>query len=224
MIEQILPMTVAAAESFKFGPIVTPFPEDAAVIDGGELQAARACASAMLEELAFPAFTLPTGQRGMPRWPAGITGSITYCAGYRAASAAMTRDVALLGVDAELNEGLPDEGMLDLIARAEEREHLAILEVAMSGIYWDRLLLSAKLSVYKAWFPVENWWLNLKAANIVIEPYGGTFTAKLQAPGPLVNGVPVAEMHGRWLAHQEFLITTVVVPARVGGGTAGSPA
>lgn len=213
MIERILPMMVAAAESFKFGPIDTLFPEGDAVIGGGEFSAARACASARLEQLAFPAFTLPPGLRSVPRWPAGMTGSIAYCAGYRAAAVALTRDFTSLGVDAELNEALPDDGMLDLIARAEEREHLKILEVAMSGICWDRLLLSAKLSVYKAWVPLASWWQNLKAADIVIEPYGGTFTAKLLAPGPLVNGVPVTEMRGRWLVHQGFLITTVVVPA-----------
>jgi enterobactin synthetase component D / holo-[acyl-carrier protein] synthase len=121
--------------------------------------------------------------------------------------------VALLGVDAELNEALPDDGMLDLIARAEEHEHLEILGASMSGICWDRLLLSAKLSVYKTWFPLASWWLNLELADIAIDAHGGTFTANLLAPGPIVDGVAVTEMHGRWLAHQGFLVTTVVVPA-----------
>jgi 4'-phosphopantetheinyl transferase EntD len=142
-----------------------------------------------------------------------MTGSTTYCSGYRAAAVALTRDFVALGVDAELNEALPDDDMLDLIASHEEREHLDSLSARTHGICWDRLLFSAKLSAYKAWFPLESWWLNLELANIVINAYEGTFTAYLSAPGPVVGGAPVAEMCGRWLAHQGILVTTAVVPA-----------
>lgn len=213
MIERILPISVAVAESFSRDPVGTPFPELDAVIASGEFSAARACAGAALEQFALPTFSLTSALRGAPRWPAGMTGSITYCAGYRAATVALTKDIALLGVDAEPNEALPDDGMLDLIARAEERERLEILVASMSGICWDRLLLSAKLSVYKTWFPLASWWLNLELADIVIDAFGGTFTADLLAPGPIIDGAPVTEMRGRWLAHQGFLATTIVVPA-----------
>ncbi len=47
-----------------------------------------------------PAPILP-GQRGAPRWPAGVVGSMTHCAGYRAAVVARADEVTSLGVDAE---------------------------------------------------------------------------------------------------------------------------
>jgi 4'-phosphopantetheinyl transferase EntD len=75
------------------------------------------------------------------------------------------------------------------------------------------LLFSAKLTVYRAWFPLASWWLNLELADIAIDPHAGTFTADLLAPGPVVDGAPMTEMRGRWLADQGFLLTAIVVPA-----------
>ncbi len=213
MIERILPTWVATADSFKCGPSDTVFPEGDAVLASEEFSAARACARGALEQLAFPAISLLPRWRVAPQWPDGMTGSITCCAGYHAAAVALTRDVVALGVDAEPTEALADEGMLDMIASSEERDHLESLTASMPGICWDRLLFSAKLSVYKAWFPMASWWLNLKLAEIVIDAFAGTFSAELLAPGPLVGKTPITEMRGRWLAHQRFLVTTVVVPA-----------
>lgn len=217
MIERILPASVATAEEFSRNYIDVLFPDGDGIIasegSSGEFSATRACARAALGQLPFLGeFSLISQFHGAPRWPTGMTGSTTYCAGYRAVAVALTRDVVSLGVDAELNETLPDDDMLDLIASREERKHLDRLAARIPGICWDRLLFSAKLSAYKTWFPLESWWLNLKLANIVINAYEGTFTAELLAPGPVVGGAPVTEMCGRWLAHEEILVTAVVVP------------
>jgi 4'-phosphopantetheinyl transferase EntD len=219
MIEQILPPSVASAESFRRDPadVLLPGENTVTVRANGyrnkEFSAARACARAAQEQLALPAVSMSPGLRDAPRWPEGMTGSITYCAGYRAAAVAVTTDIVALGVDAEPNVGLPDDGMLDLVACGEEREHLESLATSVPGICWDRLLYSAKLSVYKAWFPQARWWLDLKLAEIVIDPYGGMFTAHLLVPGPSVDGVPVTQMRGRWLASRGLLLTAVVVGA-----------
>ncbi|HEX3961428.1 MAG TPA: 4'-phosphopantetheinyl transferase superfamily protein [Trebonia sp.] len=178
-----------------------------------EFATARACARAALARLGQPAVAMLPGPGGAPQWPEGITGSITHCAGYRAAAVSSTRDAVSLGVDAEPNEALPDHGMLDLIALYEERVRLGELAAEMSGICWDRLLFSAKESVYKTWFPLTRSWLGFESADIVIDPHAGTFTARLLVPGPLVNGVPLTRLNGRWLSGQGFLVTAVVVPA-----------
>ena len=54
-----------------------------------------------------------------------------------------------LGLDAEPNEALPD-GVLDMIALEDEKARLAELTAAAPAVCWDRLLFSAKESVYKA--------------------------------------------------------------------------
>jgi 4'-phosphopantetheinyl transferase EntD len=219
MIERILPARVVAAESFGDDPAAVLFPQERAAIARAtesrqrEFATARACARTAIKRLGLPEAAVLTGPRGAPLWPEGVTGSITHCAGYRAAAVALTRDVVSLGVDAEPNEALPDHGMLELIALGEERVRLGELTAGIPGICWDRLLFSAKESVYKAWFPLARRWLGFESADILIDPREGTFTAHLLVPGPLVKGTPLTKLNGRWLAYQGLLLTTVVVSA-----------
>ncbi len=219
MIEQILPSRVAAVESFGDDPAAVLFPQENAAIARAtenrrqEFATARACARAALARLGLPAVAVLPGPRGAPQWPEGVTGSITHCAGYRSAAVALTRDIVSLGVDAEPNEALPDHGMLKLIALDEECGRLAELSAEMPGISWDRLLFSAKESVYKTWFPLTQRWLGFESADILIDPRAGTFTARLLVPGPHVNGAPLTLLNGRWLADRGLLVTAIVVPA-----------
>jgi 4'-phosphopantetheinyl transferase EntD len=219
MIERILPPQVIAVESFGEDPNAVLLPEEYTVVARAaesrrrEFATGRACARAAMARLGVPAVAVLPGFRGAPQWPETIVGSITHCVGYRAAAVALKRDVESLGVDAEPNEALPDHGMLELIALDEERDRLAELFARMPGIYWDRLLFSAKESVYKTWFPLTRLWLGFESANIVIDPHAGTFTARLLVPGPLVNGARLTLLNGRWLADHGFLVTAVVVPA-----------
>ena len=83
----------------------------------------------------------------------------------------------------------------------------------LPGICWDRLLFSAKESVYKTWFPLARRWLGFESADIVIDPREGTFTARLLVPGPHVAGTPLTMLNGRWLADHGFLVTAAVVSA-----------
>jgi 4'-phosphopantetheinyl transferase superfamily protein len=104
--------------------------------------------------------------------------------------------------------------MLKLIALDAERARLGELQAGNPrGIYWDRLLFSAKESVYKTWFPVARTWLGFESADIIIDPRAGTFTARLLVPGPLVGGTPLTSLNGRWLADNGFLVTAAVLPA-----------
>lgn len=218
MIERILPSQVTGVESFGDDPAAKLFPQEHIVIARAtegrqrEFATARACARAALVRLGRPAVAVLPGPGGAPQWPEGVTGSITHCPGYRAAAVSLARDVVSLGVDAEPNEALPNHGMLELIALHEERVRLGELAAGVPGICWDRLLFSAKESVYKTWFPLARRWLDFESADIVIDPHGGTFTVRLLVQGPLVNGAPLTQLSGRWLADQGFLITAIVVP------------
>jgi enterobactin synthetase component D / holo-[acyl-carrier protein] synthase len=218
MIERILPPQVAAVESFGDDPTAVLFPEESAVIARAtegrrrEFATGRACARAAMARLGLSEVAVLPGSRGAPQWPEGVTGSITHCVGYRAAAVALKRDVISLGVDAEPNEPMPNHGMLELIALAEERARLAELSAGMPGIWWGRLLFSAKESVYKTWFPLTRRWLGFESADILIDPHAGTFTARLLVPDLCVNGAPLTQLNGRWLADDRFLVTAAVVP------------
>ena len=234
MLEQILPPRVAVAESFGDLPDEKLLPEEEAVIARAaprrrrEFAAGRACARAALAQLGEPPVPILRGPRNEPQWPAGIAGSITHCTGYRAAAAARTAVVVTLGLDAEPNEALP-AGVLDIVSLPQERAQLTALAAARpdsvarpdvarldvarpEAVCWDRLLFCAKESVYKAWFPLTQEWLGFDDAEIIID-VGGTFTARLLVPGPLVNGAPLTSLHGRWLAVRGLLVAAIALPA-----------
>jgi 4'-phosphopantetheinyl transferase EntD len=219
LIERVLSPSVAAAEVFGEDFAAPLLPEERAVIARAaesrrrEFARARACARLALARLGVPPAPVLPGPGGVPKWPDGVVGSITHCAGYCAAAVALTRDVVSLGVDAEPNEKLPDDRMLAMITCGEERSRLIDLAARISDVHWDRLLFSAKESVYKTWYPLARRWLDFKSADIVIDARARTFTARLLVPGPPVGGSPLTLLRGRWLSGNGLLVTAVVVPA-----------
>ncbi|SCL72080.1 4'-phosphopantetheinyl transferase EntD (siderophore biosynthesis) [Micromonospora citrea] len=217
MIEQILPPTVAVAESFTDPAGLTLFPEEQALVAASvekrrrEFTTVRHCARRALGELGIAPAPILSGARGAPVWPAGVVGSMTHCEGYRAAVLGRTAAFATLGVDAEPHAPLPD-GVLEAIALPAERARTATLGAARPSVCWDRLLFSAKESVYKAWFPLTGRWLDFAEADIFLDP-AGTFTAHLLVPGPVLGGAPVTAFAGRFLVARGLVVTAISVPA-----------
>ncbi|MFF8268239.1 4'-phosphopantetheinyl transferase [Streptomyces sp. NPDC016562] len=124
-------------------------------------------------------------------------------------------DIAMLGVDAEPHGPLPDR-MLESIALPRERRQVEACLVRYRDVRWDRLLFSAKESVYKAWNPYTGQRLEFEDADIDIDPEAMTFTARLLAPRPdLPAGVPPApdRLEGRWLVSEGVVLTAIAVPA-----------
>lgn len=216
MIERILPAAAACSEAFGDLPHVMLFPEEEALVAGAvdkrrrEFATGRGCARRALAALDVAPVPILTGERGAPGWPPGIVGSITHCAGYRAAAVARDRDLLTIGLDAEPDEVLP-AGVLEAVSLPGERERLRALAVAAPGVCWDRLLFSAKESVYKAWFPLARRWLGFDDADITIRPADGTFEARLLVAAPAIGGSPLTGVSGRWLACDGLLLTAAVV-------------
>ncbi|GGM44251.1 4'-phosphopantetheinyl transferase [Micromonospora sonchi] len=220
MIERILPPAVVVVESFNDPDGATLFPEEEACIAKAvqkrrrEFTTVRDCARRALGQLGLaPAPILP-GVRGAPVWPDGVVGSMTHCDGYRGAALARSAEIATIGVDAEPHAPLPD-GVLGAIALPGERTRTAALAADQPAIWWDRLLFSAKESVYKAWFPLTGRWLGFDEADIELAP-DGTFVAQLLVPGPLLGGTPVTSFRGRFLVDRGLLLTAIAVPAVAG--------
>ncbi len=216
MIEEILPETVVAVDTREELLDVELFPQEQAVLGQAvekrrrEFITARACARQALARLGLPPSPIATGERGQPLWPAGVVGSITHCAGYRACALARAQDAAGVGIDAEPNEPLP-QGVLGEIARAEERPLLAELARAESTVHWDRLLFSAKEAVYKVWFPLARCWLGFEDAVLTFDPTGRTFRARLLRPWPGVDACFPPVLEGRWLAREGLVLTAIAL-------------
>jgi 4'-phosphopantetheinyl transferase EntD len=216
VIESILPPAVVASTTREDVHVQLTAAELKAVGNAvhkrlREFTTARACARDALARLGTPADGVPTGPRGEPIWPAGVVGSITHCAGYRAAAVARSSDVASVGIDAEPNAPLPD-GLLPDVAGPREVTALRALAARDPSVHWDRLLFSAKESVYKAWFPLTGRWLGFEDAELAIDLPARTFEARLPAEARTASGRPLTGFSGRWLCGDGLVLTAVTTP------------
>nr|BFD81603.1 4'-phosphopantetheinyl transferase superfamily protein [Streptomyces sp. Xyl84] len=224
MIDELLPDAVVAVETYgaEEAGRATLHPEEQAVVVRAvakrrrEFAAVRECARRAMEKLGVPRQPVLPGERGAPRWPAGLVGSMTHCDGYYAAALARATDVASLGIDAEPHAALPEE-VLPAVTLPDERRRLDLLAGRRPDVHWSRLLFSAKESVYKAWFPLTGAWLDFEEADVDIRTDGGTpltgsFQARLLVPGPLLGEHRVTRFDGRWTVRAGLLATAVTVP------------
>src|SRR4029077_12401529 len=131
------------------------FPEEAALVQSAvrkrrcEFAAGRYLARRALRGLGVPPRPILRGPNREPTWPDGVVGSITHCSGYCAATVASADVIEAIGIDAEVNDALPDD-VLRIVMRNSERNWTGS---RTDAIHWDRIVFSAKESVFKAWFP-----------------------------------------------------------------------
>jgi 4'-phosphopantetheinyl transferase EntD len=218
VITDLLPSPIAAVDRFDDPEGVELFPEELELLAKSvekrrkEFTTGRFCARTALGQLGFPPVPVLPGPKREPVWPDGVVGSITHCTGYRAAAVARTTDFRSIGIDAEPNAPTP-KGVLEAIAVPTELARMDGLREAGDKVSWDRLLFSAKESVYKAWFPLTRLWLGFEDADVTIDPDAGTFSARILIEAPIVDGEPLTGFTGRWLARDGFVITSIAVPA-----------
>lgn len=214
LLARILPEQAVTVETYADPPGVRLFPVEEAVVARAvekrrrEFATVRHCARTALERLGVPPAPILPGERGAPGWPEGVVGSMTHCEGFRGCAVARAADLHTIGLDAEPAAPLPD-GVLDAISLPEERAGLRRLG---PGAPWDRLLFSAKESVYKAWFPLTRRFLQFHEARVELDPDGG-FTATLLVAPPNTVAGRLTGFTGRWTCHDGLVITAIAVPA-----------
>lgn len=211
MIEEILPPPVVAVDTTEDPADAVLLPAEEEAISRAvasrrrEFTTVRHCARLALARLGLPPAALLPGERGAPQWPDGVVGSMTHCAGYRAAAVALAVDVRTIGIDAEPHQPLPG-GVLPVISLPAERAALTALSAGHPGVCWDRLLFCAKESVYKAWYPLTRQWLGFHQAEIEFQDYG-SFGVRLLLEGPSLTGFT-----GRWLVRDGLVLTAIAEP------------
>lgn len=226
----LLPDDVAVVETAAVDPTVrlregeSVFVERAVERRRQEFAAGRAAAHRALAEVGIEVGTIPVGPNREPLWPDGTVGSITHCDGYVAAAVARDSAVRSVGIDAEPALPLPRD-VIDHIALDVEQQRFG--EVSPVG---DRLLFSAKESIYKAWFPLTGRWLGFEdcevtvtsdraragnpASNPASNPDGketGSFTGVVD---PTVAADAPDRFVGRYCIDRSHVLTAVVVPLR----------
>lgn len=208
---------VVSAERYDDPPGLTPLPEEEPLVAKSvakrrnEFVTVRFCARQALGELGVPPVPILKGDKGEPRWPDGVVGSLTHCEGFRGAAVARSGDVRSVGIDAEPHGVLP-KGVLDAISLPEERSALGALP---GGLHWDRILFCAKEATYKAWFPLTHRWLGFEDARITfdVDPAGasGRFTSTVLIDPAAETGPPLTTLEGRWMVRDGLALTAIVL-------------
>jgi 4'-phosphopantetheinyl transferase EntD len=173
-----------------------------------EFTTARACARRALQALGLTPTPILRGHHREPLWPPGVVGSITHCAGYRAAAAALNSHMLCIGIDAEVHESLP-AGVMQRVSLPQERAWLAM---APPEVCWDRVLFSAKESIYKAWFPLTQRPLGFEDASVCFQPLAGTFRVELRTELPIDLAHALEAFSGRFLVRNGLVLTAIALP------------
>ena len=214
-IATILPDWVSVAESFGVHHGVL-LPEEEALVHSAmptrcaELAAGRTCARRALAGLGISSQPILCGPEREPIWPLGIVGSITHCDGYCAAGVALSNNDRWFGIDAEPNSPMP-EGLIDIVASEREIEMAADASICITN--WDRLLFSAKESVYKTWYPIRKAWLDFKDIAIALMPATSSFALTFLSPAMNWFEHRRSTFSGRYLLTESHIFTSAVVSA-----------
>lgn len=231
VIRRLLPAEVACAETIAPGDPAWLLEEEAALLDRAvarrvaEFAAGRWCAHRALAAIGRDVGPVLRGEQREPLWPEGVVGAITHKEGYCAAAVAPAERLAAVGIDAEEHEALPD-GVLDRIALAPEAAWISARQG--DGVHWDRVLFSAKESVFKAWFPIARRFLEFEGARVELAPApadddGGASGVRAQIArghfeaalldGPLlIDGRPLERLAGNYLVTRELILTAIALP------------
>jgi 4'-phosphopantetheinyl transferase EntD len=223
VIDELLPSPIGTGSTFVDyeAALTALYPQEAAAVAKAqpkrrqEYANVRMCARRAMSELGVPPAPVLSGARGEPLWPDGIVGSLTHCPGFRAAAVGRSSAFVGLGIDAEPNLPLAQD-LLEFISLPQERARVHALTRSSPGVCWDRLLFSAKETVFKIWFPLAKRELDFGEADIRIDPDCGTFSARLLVLGPTADGERIEGFNGRWLSRQGILLTAIALRRATG--------
>jgi 4'-phosphopantetheinyl transferase EntD len=150
-----------------------------------EFRAGRHCARRALAALGLPPVGIPQTSSRMPRWPAGVVGSISHSGnldwGHAVAVLGLGSDVLALGVDIE-RERVLDPDLWDRVLVAEEQRFVASLPRAERE-HVALVMFCAKECVYKCQYPLLGAPLEFHEVRIELDLGSQTFGIRSTHPG-----------------------------------------
>jgi len=200
-------------------PAAGLFPEEAQSIARAvesrrqQFTAGRLLARQAWQTLGLAAQALLNDEQRVPRWPAGLVGSITHTHGWCAAAVAHAAQIEALGTDVEAATPL-DTALWQRICRREELRMLDAYPTRQAGLL-AKAIFSAKESIYKALFPRVRSFLDFQAMRIELAPGADVGQSEWQAElqvawGPLEPGQRFAP--GRLGIDHEWIVTGIALP------------
>lgn len=171
-----------------------------------EFTAGRLCAREVLKKLGVDNFPLLVGDNREPLWPPGIVGSISHCRDNCVVVASRDTPIVGLGVDVEDSAPLGTE-IKSLVCRKSEEQW--VIDVSKPGcIDWAKIIFSAKESVYKCLFPLNNIYMDFKEVKITFNLQKNEFSIDL-FNREMAQFVESYTMIGRFSHTNEYVYTSV---------------
>ncbi|MFV8749366.1 4'-phosphopantetheinyl transferase family protein [Nannocystaceae bacterium ST9] len=218
--QELLEGEVIAEEVDPAGPLDELLPDERAQVERAvdkrvrDFRAGRQCAHRALGRLGEPLVPLLNDSSRAPRWPSGVVGSITHCAGLAAAVVARASDQQALGIDAEPDSPI-ERKLWSTIAREAEMKWLDNLAPSRAGNV-AKLLFSCKESFFKLQFPSTRQMLGFEAVELqlgasLLEPFGVfSLTIMQDLPAPFRRG---ERLVGRFSCVGGLVRTAMQMPA-----------
>jgi len=193
-------------------PADTLLPEEAQFVQRAvprrvhEFAGGRACARAALLQLGYGRVALPMDAHRAPRWPPGVTGSITHTHGYCAAVVSQIAHIRALGLDVEPVDAVKPHLWRRIFTAAE----LAALRTqdARTAVESATLMFSAKEAFYKCQHTLTGEWLGFCDISVSIE--AGAFRVSANQMLRIAESDP-GPWQGRWLVDAGRVITGVCI-------------
>ena len=194
---------IATPEMWK-----TPvFPEEETLISQamekrkGEFRAGRHCAHTAMQKLGGPGRPILRDDKRAPVWPTGFLGSISHTSDFCLAACASSEQLVGLGVDVEplapLKQGV-DRYIHSTAENAFMQSHPHLPE---------RLIFSAKESLYKCFYPLLKRYVGFHAVEIIVDSINEQFRYR---PSNCTTDVPFPShlrFYGRFLITTDHLLT-----------------
>jgi 4'-phosphopantetheinyl transferase EntD len=130
-----------------------------------EFAAGRLCARRAAARFGFDGQAIGAQADGRPRWPAGLTGSITHTGGFAAAAIGERGRFRAIGIDAERVGGVPRTLWGQLFRPAETAWLEGLPESLQDRV--GTLMFSAKEAFYKCQYEVTGQWLEFR--DVVVD-------------------------------------------------------
>lgn len=168
-----------------------------------EFARGRACARHALRSLGVAPGPIPAGSDRAPIWPEGVVGSISHAGALVCAAAARADAVAALGIDIE-DSGALDRGVRGLVVLPEDE--------GGPGPNWEKVVFSAKESVFKAIYPGVRQWVGFE--DVVIAPGVAPDTLAAASTGRNPAASRVDLLQGACAQREGFVLTVFWQPGQ----------
>ena len=174
-----------------------------------EFRAGRHCAhhalNSLLDDHSQDRIPIRVGTSRQPCWPKGTVGSISHSGTHCSAVVAKSSDIISIGHDIEQARSL-ESNVHRMICTENERRFMSYH--AQSDIPLSTLIFSAKESIHKTYYPLNNHMLDFLDAEIEIDLKKGSFLAKIINPEKNTTN-NIRTLKGTYSVDSNFIYTCI---------------